>query len=404
MRHVIAVVILFSLLSCKEKKKDATQNPDVFYTCSMHPQVMQDKPGKCPICGMDLIKTEKGKGTNADAIMLSDQQIQLGNIQVDTIGKGFIGNESVLTATLNIDETKSTSISARISGRIDRLYFKNQGDFINKGQKLYDLYSEELNNAKQEYILALEKQATLDNSIIDFKQLIQSAKNKLLLWGMSEAQITKLEKSKKASSVTSFYSPASGYITTLESHEGDYVSQGGTIARLANLSSLWAEAQVYTSQLSGIDPGSAAIVRLPDIGKEVKGEIAFVNPEINPDTRINLIRISLPNLGNQLKPGMPAYVILKNRQRNTLTLPLDAVIRGEKMNLVWIEIDKNTFKSVMVETGMESGDRIEIKSGLKEGDIVVMTGAYLINSEYIFKRGADPMAEHNMHNMKMQKL
>lgn len=401
MRYVIAVVILFSILSCKEKKKTATQDPDVFYTCSMHPQVMQDKPGKCPICGMDLIKAEKGKGTNADAIMLSDQQIQLGNIQVDTIGKGFIGNESVLTATLNVDETKSTTVSARISGRIDRLYFKNQGDYINRGQKLYDLYSEELNNAKQEYILALEKLATLDNSIIDFKQLIQSAKNKLLLWGMSEAQITELQKTKKASTITSFYSPASGYIITLESHEGDYVSQGGIIARLSNLSSLWAEAQVYTSQLSGIDQGSEAIVRLPDLGKEVKGKIEFVNPEINSDTRINLIRISLPNPGNQFKPGMPAYVILKNRQRNTLTLPLDAVIRGEKMNLVWIEIDKNTFKSVMVETGMESGDRVEIKSGLKEGDIVVTTGAYLINSEYIFKRGTDPMVEHDMHNMKM---
>ena len=116
--------------------------------------------------------------------MLSDQQIQLGNVQVDTVGKGVIGNETVLTATLNIDETNSATVSARIAGRIERLYFKNEGDYIQKGARLYDVYSEELNNAKQEYILALEKQATLDNSIIDFKQLVQSAKNKLLLWGM----------------------------------------------------------------------------------------------------------------------------------------------------------------------------------------------------------------------------
>src|SRR5258705_2835402 len=401
MKYLIIITASLLFFACKGKKKITSQDPDVFYTCSMHPQVMQEQPGNCPICGMKLIPVEKKKGTDADAIMLSDQQIQLGNIQVDTIGKGIIGGETVLTATLNIDETKTTAVSTRVSGRIDKLYFKNQGDYVNKGQKLYDLYSEELNNAKQEYILALEKQATLDNSIIDFKQLVQSSKNKLLLWGMSEAQISDLTKTQKASIITSFYSPESGYLTTLESHEGDYVTEGGTVVRLAKLSTLWAEAQVYTSQLSEIDQNGTATVQLPDLGITVKGIIQFVNPEINPDRRINLIRVSIPNPGNQLKPGMSAYVVLKNRQRNSLTLPVDAVIRVEKMNIVWIEIDKNTFKSVMVETSLESGDRVEIRSGLKEGDVVVVTGAYLINSEYIFKKGANPMGYIDMSDMKM---
>ncbi len=401
MKYFIVITMSLLLFSCKGKKKVALANPDIFYTCSMHPQVMQDRPGNCPICGMKLIPVEKKKGTDADAIMLSDQQIQLGNIQVDTIGKGNIGDETTLTATMNVDETKTETVSARVSGRIDKLYFKNEGDYINKGQKLYDLYSEELNNAKQEYILALEKQAVLDNSIIDFKQLVQSAKNKLLLWGMSESQINELARTKKTSILTSFYSTASGYITTLEGHEGDYISEGGTIIRLANLSSLWAEAQVYTFQLSEIDRNGTATVQLPDIGKEVTGRIQFVNPEINPDARINLIRVSIPNPGNQLKPGMQAYVVLKNRQRNSLTLPVDAVIRSEKMNMVWIQIDKNTFKSIMVETGLESDDRIEIRSGLKEGDVVVTTGTYLLNSEYIFKKGANPMGGMDMSNMKM---
>lgn len=401
MKHVIVIAILFLLASCKEKKKVALQDPDIYYTCSMHPQIMQAGPGNCPICGMKLISVEKKKGTDADAIMLSDQQMQLGNIKFDTIGKGIIGNETVLTATLNIDETKTNTVNARVSGRIDKLYFKSQGDYISKGQKLYDVYSEELNNAKQEYIFALEKQTILDNSIIDFKQLVQSARNKLLLWGMSEAQTDELAKTKKASILTTFYSTASGYITTLESHEGDYVPMGGTIVRLADLSSLWAEAQVYTSQLSAIDRNGTATVRLPELGKEVSGKIQFVNPEINPDTRINLIRVSIANPGNQLKPGMSVYVVLKNRQLNSLTLPIDAVIRGEKQNSVWIAIDKNSFKNIMVETGIENGDRIEIKSGLKEGNVVVTSGAYLINSEYIFKKGANPMAGHDMGNMKM---
>jgi len=400
MRYLFSIAILFILFSCKSKKKVALQNPDIFYTCSMHPQIMQDGPGNCPICGMKLIPVEKKKGTNADAIMLSDQQIQLGNIQVDTVGKGIIGDETVLTATLNVDETKSAIVSARIPGRIEKLYFKSSGDYIQKGARVYDLYSEELNNAKQEYILALEKKATLDNSIIDFSQLVQSARNKLLLWGMSQDQISELEKNKKISTLTSFFSQASGYITTLESHEGDFVPEGGIIMRLANLSFLWAEAQVYTSQLSLIDRKGNATVRFPDLnGKEITGTIQFVNPEINPSVRINLIRVAIPNPGSKLRPGMSAYVVLRNRQRNSLTLPVDAVIRSEKHNIVWVQIDKNTFKSVMVETGLESDDRIEIKRGLKEGDVVVITGAYLINSEYIFKKGATPMAGHDMSNM-----
>ena len=401
MKYLFAITFLFLAMACKSKKKIVQENPDVFYTCSMHPQIMESQPGKCPICRMDLIAVQKKKGSDADAIMLSEQQIQLGNIQVDTLGKGVIGSETVLTATLNIDETKAATVSARISGRIEKLYFKNVGDLVQKGARLYDLYSEELNNAKQQYVLALEKQSTLDNSIMDFKQLVQSAKNKLLLWGMSEGQINELATTKTVSNLTAFYSSASGYISGLEAHEGDFVPEGATIVRLANLSSLWAEAQVYASQLSDIDTKGAALVKLPDLNKEISGTIQFVNPEINPDTRINLIRVEIPNTGNQLKPGMPAFVVLKNRQRNSLTLPVDAVMRQENMNMVWIQVDKNTFKNVMVETGLENEGRIEIISGLKQGDVVVTNGAYLINSEYIFRKGASPMAGHDMGGMKM---
>jgi Cu(I)/Ag(I) efflux system membrane fusion protein len=399
MKYILSILFLLVFFSCKEKKQIAEQDPNVSYTCPMHPEIVQHTSGSCPICGMDLVKVEKKNATADENIMLSDQQIQLGNIRVDTVGKNAIGNETILTATLNIDETKSTTVSARVSGRIERLYFKNESDYIPKGAKLYDLYSEELNNAKQEYLLALEKQRVLDNSIIDLKQFIQSAKTKLLLWGMSEAQISELERTKKASALTSFYSPTSGYVTMLEGHEGDYIMEGGTIVRLANLSSLWAEAQVYTSQLSEFDAKGSATVQFPELGKEVKGSIQLVNPEINPDTRINLVRVSIPNVANQLKPGMPAYVVLRNRQRNSLTLPIDAVIRNEKMNTVWLQIDRNTFKSIMVQTGLESNGLIEIRSGLKEGDVVVTSGAYLLNSEFIFKKGSNPTAGHDMNNM-----
>ncbi|MBY0479252.1 MAG: efflux RND transporter periplasmic adaptor subunit [Chitinophagaceae bacterium] len=393
---MLIALCAFVFTSCKSKTH-AHEESDVYYTCSMDPQVVEQKPGKCPICKMELTVVKKSNGEKRDELQLSDQQMQLGNIQTDTIRTGTIGDRLVLTASLNFDQMKTSSVSSRVMGRIEKLYFKNMGDYVSKGAALYAIYSEDLNNAKQEYLLSLEQKKTFaTETVIDFEQLLQSAKNKLLLWGLTEAQINELAKIKKSTSLTTFFSTASGYITAMEIREGDYVMEGGTIVKLADLSTLWAEAQVYTSQLSTIDLNGTATVQLPDMeGKELKGRIEFVNPEINPDTRINLIRVSIPNIGNQLKPGMPAYVVLKSTQRTTLTLPIDAVIRDGKGATVWIRTGAQSFKSKMVQVGLESNDQIEIKSGLTAGDVVVVRGAYLLHSEYVFKKGADPMAGHN---------
>src|SRR5688572_21680722 len=160
-----AMLALLLLVACNSKKAPAVTKTDTYYTCSMHPQIMQEKPGNCPICHMDLIRVNRSNESK-DEIMLSDEQIQLGNIHADTLGHALMGDKVVLTATLNFDEMKVNTVSARVTGRIDRLYFKNTGDFIKKGDHLFDLYSEELNTAKQEYLAALERQQALGNSIV----------------------------------------------------------------------------------------------------------------------------------------------------------------------------------------------------------------------------------------------
>ncbi len=393
---VFASAMIVGVASCKQKKT-VTTDTGAFYTCSMHPQIMEPKPGKCPICGMNLIPVQKNEATKSDEIKLSEQQMQLGNIQVDTIGKSIMGNETVLNATLNFDQKKLTAVSSRVMGRIERLYHKNVGDYIQKGAPLLDVYSEELNNAKQEYLLALERRKVLDNSLIDFNQVIQSAKTKLLLWGMSEGQINGLAKNKNATPTTTVYSYESGYITSIDVQEGDYVSEGGTIVQLADLSTLWAEAQIYTSQFAQFNANSMVTVQIPDIpGREVRGKVEFVNPEISSEKRLSLLRVTIPNQSNQLKPGMAAYVVLKGRQSNSLSLPTDAVLRDANGASVWVMTAQNTFKNKMITVGMESGERIEITHGLTEGEAVVTSGAYLLNSEYIFKRGASPMAGMKM--------
>jgi len=395
MRFAICFAVLF-VLSCTQSVKQQTANAGIYYTCSMHPQVMEDKPGKCPICGMTLIAVSKITASMSDGISLNQEQIQLGNIHTDTIHNGFAGNKMTLTGTLNFDQKKLSSLNARVEGRITTLYFKNIGDYVHKGDKLYDIYSEELNSAKQEYVTIL-LQKNIDITLVNYPALVEAAKEKLVLWGMSNDQINQLEKTKEASTETSFYSNQDGYITNLNIKEGDYVTEGGSVMQLADMSTLWAEAQVYTSQLASFDQNGTATVQIPDLNDlQINGHIDFVNPEIDPNTRINLVRVTIPNLNKQLHPGMPVYVLLNGNQHAAISLPVDAVLRDANGAVIWIETKPGTYHPRMVKTGVEDGDLIEILSGLQAGEVVVTTGAYLLNSEYIFRNGSSPMAGMKM--------
>ena len=396
--------IVISFTGCKERKQAETASvkADVYYTCSMHPQVHAERPGNCPICGMKLIAVSKTSMSTAAEVHLTSEQITLGNIHVDTMRNESIGDKLVLTGILNFNQNGLSSLSTRTEGRVQRLYFKNIGDYVHKGDKLYDLYSEQLNNAKQEYITALQQQATLGNSLINYAALVESTKHKLQLWGMTNEQINQLAQNTQASTLTSFYSTEDGYITTLNVKEGDYVTDGGTVIQLANLSTLWAEAQVYTTQMSSFNKSENVTVQIPALNNQtVNGKIDFVNPEINPDTRISLVRITIPNVNNQLHPGMPVYITANSTSSNTIALPADAVLTDSKGSVVWVQTQPNTYEVRMVQTGVNDGNAVEVTSGLHSGDVVVTSGAYLINSEYIFEHGANPMAGMDMSNIKM---
>ena len=253
------------------------------------------------------------------------------------------------------------------------------------------------NNAKQEYINAFEQESTIGNTLINYAALVESAKNKLSLWGMSNAQIKLLAVSKKAPTLTSFYSTEAGYITSFDVNEGDYVMEGGSIMQLANLATLWAEAQVYTTQMSSVNMNDKVTVQIPDLNNmDINGTIDFVNPEMNPDARINLVRVIIQNKDNELHPGMAVYIIINNKQHNSIILPAKAILTDSKGSTVWVQTKPGVYEVRMVQTGITGNDAVEVTSGLNAGDVVVTSGAYLLNSEYIFEHGSNPMAGMKM--------
>lgn len=396
LKKISILFILFSALAaCNTKNKEDQSTHQAkgsgFYTCSMDPQVKEDKPGKCPICHMPLTQI-KSSDTEANEISLSKQQIQLGNITTQTIAESQSSLEQVYTGVLTINQEKIKTISARAMGRIEKLYFKTVGDYVAKNEPVYQLYSEDIAIAKQDYFTAY-KQLTMPGDFgKNARTMLIAAKQKLLFFGLSNAQIETIKSSKEISPYTIFYSNSSGTITEIIATEGSYAMEGAGIIKLADLNSLWLETQVNVNYAKSLHLGQNAKVSFTDYpDKTINTKISFINPEINPDTRLLLIRIEIPNQNLLLKPGMQAIARLTQSSIKGVFIPTDAVIREENASYIWIEKRPGVFESLMVETGAETNGMIEIKSEMDPTKKVVITGAYAINSEYKFRKGSDPM-------------
>lgn len=390
-------IIVF--IACNSKTQDPTHNSQhstTFYTCSMDPQIKEDKPGKCPICNMELTPIKHSE-TEANEIALSDQQIQLGNITTQTISEANNSLEQSYTGVLILNQEKIKTISVRSMGRIEKLFFKTVGDYVNKGDAVYVLYSEDIAIAKQDYVLAYKQMTMPGDFGKNARNLINAAIEKLLFFGLTNKQILDLRKDTEVSPFTTFYSTYSGTITELLMTEGSYAMEGSGIIKLADLSNLWLETQVNVNYAKNLKLGQQGTVLFTDFpDKSINSKVSFINPEINPDSRFLLIRLEIPNPSLLLKPGMQAIAKLSQPQQKGLFIPIDAVIREEKSAYIWVEKRPGVFENLMIETGAEINGMIEIKSKIDTAKKVVITGAYAINSEYIFRKGTDPMAGHEM--------
>ena len=396
-KKISVLSILFMVMvacNTKDKEDHSKHNKSAattFYTCSMDPQVKEDKPGKCPICHMELTPI-KQDDTEANEISLSKQQIQLGNITTQTISETQSSLEQNYTGVLTINQEKIKTISSRAMGRIEKLYFKTVGDYVAKNQAVYQLYSEDIAIAKQDYFTAYKQLAMPGDFGKNARNMLNAAKQKLLFFGLTNAQIESIKTSKEVSPYTIFYSTASGTISEISTTEGSYAMEGSPIIKLADLNSLWLETQVNVNYAKNLKIGQKAQITFSDFpDKTINAQVSFINPEINPDTRLLLIRMEVPNQNLLLKPGMQAIARLTQSNIKGVFIPTDAVIREENASYIWIEKRPGVFESIMVETGVETNGMIEIKSEMDPSKKVVITGAYAINSEYKFRKGNDPM-------------
>lgn len=393
-----ALIAIFIFTGCKNGHENHEATSDSYYTCPMHPSVVSSTPGACPVCNMSLIKIEKKEnlhaGQQGNFITIDKRQQELAGIKTDTVKSRNIASISSIIGTVAIDEDPVKTISSRVKGRIDKLFIKTTGVYLKNGSPLYSIYSEQLQSEEKEYLSLLEKSKTSSGKSKLTNDFLNAAKNKLLLWGLTEKQINVIETSGKASPWVTFYSPESGYVTEVNITEGMYVNEGSSLIKITSLNQVWVEAQIYSNEISGITESKNFQVFSESNPEEVyKGILVYNNPIVEEGKRIHLLKIRVTNSSGKLIPGTLVSVIPEKSIANILAVPKSAVLL-EKMKTVWVLAHDNTFEQRMVETGAENKFWIEITSGLKLGDIVVAEGAYLISSEFILKSGAGQRHEH----------
>lgn len=348
------------------------------YTCSMHPQFQLPKPGKCPICFMDLIPLEAGDGEEGGEreIRVSPYAAKLMEIETTEAIRAFKPVELRLFGTVDYDETRLTTIAARFPGRIERLFIDFTGVAVKAGEALAELYSPELLTAQSELLQA-------------DKQTLDAAREKLRLWGVTTEQISAIEQRGSVAERMTIHSPADGIVIHRNAQEGAYVQTGAPLYTIADLSTVWLQLDAYESDLRHIrigDPVTFTLETFP--GKTFKGSVEFISPTINPATRTANIRVAAANPEQAIKPGMFARAVLKPQTAEEgdppLVIPVTAALKTGKRAVVYIEVpnrDKPTYEGREVMLGERRGDFYVVASGLEAGERVVTRGAFKLDAE-----------------------
>ena len=358
------------------------QDENGVWTCSMHPQIRQDKPGKCPICAMDLIplRQTSGGGEMVDPsdLQMSEEAVALADVQTSRASREKPVKNLRLYGKIMPDERSLQTQTAHVGGRIEKLNVDFTGETVRAGQTLATLYSPDLFTAQQELLEAVKMQQPA---------LIQAAREKLRLWKMTDAQITALESSGTTSPLTEIKANVSGIVLAKRVSEGDYVSQGAVLFDIANLSRVWAMFDAYETDLPFLNKGDQLTFTLQALpGKTYQGRIAFIDPIINPSTRTAGVRVEVANGSMELKPEMYATASVDaplKGFKDQIVIPQTAVLWTGKRSIVYVKLPDATiptFRMREVELGPSLGNAYVVLSGLTDGEEVVTNGVFSIDA------------------------
>ena len=402
-------------------KGDATgkleSSSKVLYTCAMHPFIIKDTPGACPICGMQLIKKiadaqtaspqtaqQKQQAAQLAEVSLSPTQRVMANVATVAVSRQPLSREIAATGIVQYDQARQAKVTAWVAGRIDHLYVNTVGAYVSKGKPLAEVYSPDLVSAQQEYLLALKSREQFKNSSIQAiaqggEGLVASARQRLKLMGVKDEQIASLQKGGEPNIRIPIYTPLSGIVIEKIVQQGQYVNLGDPLFAIADLSSVWVEVEVYENEFPFVKLGQRVVINSQSYpGRPFVGRVSFVYPFLDPKTRTVKVRVELANPGLKLKPDMFVNALIKSPLGLALAVPASAVVDTGKRQVVWVEREPGRFDPRDVQVGARVGDNVQILSGLAEGEKVAATGGYLIDSESQLKGGG---GHEGMPGMKM---
>jgi len=355
---------------------------ETIWTCSMHPQIRQNQPGQCPICGMDLIPLSQAEGSSiaANEVQMSEAAVKLANVQTTPVRNAMPNKDVYLPGKVKVDETSLSEITARFNGRIEKLFINFTGQSVKRGQTLATIYSPQLVTAQKELLEAYKMK---ENN----PSIYQAARNKLKLWSISDRQIDRIVENKEPEYYFSVVSPIAGTITDLLVSVGDYVKEGQSLMKVANLSKVWVVFNAYESDLQWLKEGDNidfSVKSLP--GETFTGKITFIDPIVNTQTRTTAVRVELNNKKGLLKPEMIVNGTVNSNITNgqeALLIPASAVLWTGKKSIVYVKEPSSkspVFQYREVTLGTSTGSDYVVKEGLKEGEEVVTHGTFKIDA------------------------
>jgi Cu(I)/Ag(I) efflux system membrane fusion protein len=374
---IIGIVIGRSMDSSSVMSTDSgssTEREVLYWVAPMDPNYRRDEPGKSPM-GMDLAPVYADEVDGQPGVVKIDPTI-INNLGVRTVQaeRGELSRRIETVGYVSYDEDTVQHVHTRVDGWIEKLATKASGESVEKGQLLFELYSPMLVNAQEEYLVALRSSNKL---------LLKASRQRLASLGVTSSEVARLDKERNIRRLIRVYAETDGVIAHLGVREGIFVTPATEIMSVAKLDTIWVIAEVFERQAAWVAAGQQAIVELDYLPGEVwEGTVDYVYPELDPKTRTLNVRLRFDNQSGRLQPNMFARVtILGEGFGDVVHIPREALIRGGSVNRVVLALPNGRFRSQPVKIGIESGDRIAIREGIAEGDLIVASGQFLIDSE-----------------------